>query len=1048
MGYGYIEVLDMDEPKKKKSNIFIKLLIFIVIIGVGIGGFLVTNKLLNKKEVIKDSIAPTLMDVSIYSDNVNDRNYAEVGNNIYLEFRADEKIENVPVVYINGKKVTVLKKEYYYLAMYTVVEQFEEDFVVSFNISDYKDKAGNKGVEVVNTNDFSKVIIPAIDKNIDKVLIDSLTLNKENIYMMVNNTEEVNVVVSPMNAYYEDVIWQSSDEVIVSIEDGKITANSVGHAVVSAMVEGKTVSTDVWVSDEEVEATSLKIISDNKTMYVGDKIKLDLEILPENATNTKVKWSSSNKKVISIVDGVLVAKKEGKAKVTAKLGDLKDVVEIVVEKKVVPVTDLTLNTNEVSLYVGYVYPMSVSISPYNATNKEVVWSSENTEIATVNKYGTIKGKKSGKTVVTATVDGKSSKVNVVVTDQKVKVSSISVSPNNSTIDLNQTLVLNTTILPSNATYESIEWSSSDGNIATVVDGVVTGKSEGKVTITAKAGGKSGTAIVNVKKPYVAVESLYLNATSANLEKGKTITLRGTVLPSNATNQVIEWISSNPSVATVSNGVVTALSSGTAIITAKCENVKVTATIKVIVPVKSIAIAVPAENVVYVGKTLSYHAAVSPSDATIKTVTWTSSDPSIATVKGGIVTGVSNGRVKIIASSGSASAYVYVTVRTLAENITFNGIPGVMEVGDIAEVKGIVLPTNAYDRTVTWSSSNTGVVKIASTSSNMATLSAVNNGTATITARCGSVSKSFTVRVDTPVKNIELSASTLELEVGGASAVINANIIPSTATVKNVNWSVTGSSVQITPTGNSVTVRGVENGTSTIIAEADGISKTFKVYVTTPLEYFTISPSSATINSDESIVLSLIPVPSTATIESVSWKSSNSSIATVSGSIRSASVHGISGGTATITAIVNGEISRSVNIHVEEVVQSVHVSPSSFSLPVGSSRSISGIINPSNASYTSMYWRSSNSGVASVSGGGRSATVIARSVGTTSIIFTVDGRSSSATVHVYDDGASSSLDNLKNSTLPNDILLNNNQKYDYVSDMMNDSSNTKIKANTL
>ena len=125
-------------------------------------------------------------------------------------------------------------------------------------------------------------------------------------------------------------------------------------------------------------------------------------------------------------------------------------------------------------------------------------------------------------------------------------------------------------LKASGTKGKIKWSSDKKSIATVSSkGVVTGKKKGSAVITAKYGKKKLTCKVTVKQP---VTSVKLNKKSATLEKGKTLTLKATVSPSNANNKGITWSSSNKKVATVSSkGVVKAVGKGTATITAKAKD---------------------------------------------------------------------------------------------------------------------------------------------------------------------------------------------------------------------------------------------------------------------------------------------------------------------------------------------------------------------------------------------------------------------------------------------------------------------------------------------
>ena len=170
-------------------------------------------------------------------------------------------------------------------------------------------------------------------------------------------------------------------------------------------------------------------------------------------------------------------------------------------------------------------------------------------------------------------------------DKDIAVTAVSLNKTSLTLEVGESYTLVVTVSPSNATDKSITWSSTNSSVASVSGGKVTAKSEGTTTITAEAhNGKTATCTVTVNEPVpevVEVTSVSLNKTSLTLEIGESETLTATVLPSNATDKSVTWTSSAQSVATVANGTVTAVGSGTATITATTSNGK-TATCTVIV----------------------------------------------------------------------------------------------------------------------------------------------------------------------------------------------------------------------------------------------------------------------------------------------------------------------------------------------------------------------------------------------------------------------------------------------------------------------------------
>jgi len=172
---------------------------------------------------------------------------------------------------------------------------------------------------------------------------------------------------------------------------------------------------------------------------------------------------------------------------------------------------------------------------------------------------------------------------VSTTINQIAVSKVTVNPSSVSLQIGgtTTATLTATVTPSNATYKTVTWSSSNTSVATVSSkGVVTAVGNGSAIITATADGKSASCSVSVGS--ISVTSVTLNSSSLSLKTGKSATLTATVLPNNAA-YTLTWTTSNSSVATVSDGVVTAVSPGTATIKAKAGSKTASCTVTVSAP---------------------------------------------------------------------------------------------------------------------------------------------------------------------------------------------------------------------------------------------------------------------------------------------------------------------------------------------------------------------------------------------------------------------------------------------------------------------------------
>ncbi len=174
------------------------------------------------------------------------------------------------------------------------------------------------------------------------------------------------------------------------------------------------------------------------------------------------------------------------------------------------------NTINTTLIVGENRPLIVTISPENATNKSITWSSNDTNIATVSNDGIVNAKNAGTVIITAkTNNGKTDNLSLTI-DKAVE--NISINEKDITLVVGENRTLSATISPEDATNKSITWSSSDTNIATVSDtGVITANNDGATTITSRAyNGKTSSITINVNKKEEPV-----SVSSSRIEDKKT-----------------------------------------------------------------------------------------------------------------------------------------------------------------------------------------------------------------------------------------------------------------------------------------------------------------------------------------------------------------------------------------------------------------------------------------------------------------------------------------------------------------------------------------------
>ncbi len=420
--------------------------------------------------------------------------------------------------------------------------------------------------------------------------VASVGFNKNVLELEVGETYKLNATVLPSNATDKTLIWSSSDSDVASVSDGLITARKEGEAEITAKSGNKQAVCTVTVkpeTDVTVPVTSVTLNQSVYTLAIGASYTLIPTVLPANATDRQVKWSSSNEKTVTVSDrGVIQAIAEGTSTIKAEAGGKSATCAVTVEKTIVAVTEVTLDRTSLTLKVNETFTLGATVAPENATDKAVKWTTSNSGVVRVSN-GTVTAVGEGTAKITAAAGGKSASCTVTVEKEEteiIPVESVTLNRNSLELGLNEAFTLSATVAPENATDKAVKWTTSDSGVVRVSNGTVTSVGEGTAKITATAGGKSASCTVTVKNAepeFIPVDSVTLNRESLELKVDETFTLTALIAPSDATETEIIWNSDNTSVATVADGIVTAVGVGTANITATAGGVTAVCEIGVI-----------------------------------------------------------------------------------------------------------------------------------------------------------------------------------------------------------------------------------------------------------------------------------------------------------------------------------------------------------------------------------------------------------------------------------------------------------------------------------
>ena len=859
---------------------------------------------------------------------------------------------------------------------------------------------GSATITATSTAEGCSNVKKSVTITVKPLAVTDLALDKESVVIEVGGSETVTATITP-ESVSQAVTAESNDTDVATVT---VNGNEV---IISSVAEGTTTVTITSVADNSfsktvnvtvnpVAITGVAISGSETEILVGGTTTLTAAVLPDNAVQT-VNWTTSDENVASVTGGIVTGVAVGTATITAT--STKDDTKsdtYTIEVKPVLVTDITITPDSKSLPVNGTVQLSATVLPVSATDKTYEWSSTDETVATVSADGLVTALKIGECTIKATAkDGSSVFGSCAISVEATKVTSISVLPATATLYVGgETKTLTASVLPNEATDKTYTWSSTDETVATVsAEGVVSPVKAGTCTIKATANDGSNVA----GECAVTVENIMPTAITIATSLGFTVgdaakTLTPTFTPANTTDQTVTWTSSDETVATVVDGVVTPVGEGTCTVTATSNadnSVKAECAVSVVASTVAVeGVTLPATQEVYFGKTATLTATVSPDDATNKAVSWESSDTETVSVDAnGVVTGnkIGSATITVTTEDGGKTAMCEVTViHKLIESITISEPTLALTLASGAtQLTATYSPEDATSTELTWSVDKPEIATVSSTG----VVTPVSEGTAIVTVANGSVSATCTVTVSAvEITAVTLDLSTLTFTMGDAAQTLTASVEPENATVKTVTWSSDNPSVA-TVTNGVVTPVGV--GECTITATAGAKSDVCNVTVNPKaVTGITLDKSTLEISVNGSAVLTPTVEPSDATNKTVIWHSAGESIATVTNGI----VTGVAAGVTTITATTeDGNFFAICDVTVKAntiAVTGVTLSPSGTkTVALNETLTFTATIAPSTATNKNVTWTSSNPSVATIADG--AVTLIAPGV-TTITVTTEDG----------------------------------------------------------
>lgn len=682
--------------------------------------------------------------------------------------------------------------------------------------------------------------------------VTGITLDQTSMTLDKGTTGKLTAILSPEGST-GTIQWTSSNDNVASIEqDGTVTAKGTGTATITASINGLSAACEVRVINP-LKGITITAPEDRHTLKKGQTLQLTIVPEPEDAEwDLTAEWESLDPDVAEVDgNGLVTAKADGSTTIRATVGELTADYEIRVQE--IKLTDFTLNKTETTLHRGESDKLTATPIPADTTDDtRVKWESSDPGSVTVDGDGNITAVALGGATITATM-GSFVKQCIVKVDAPLEA----IIPDQKEIHMlkGQSAQLGYTLDPSDTTDDrTVTMTSSDDEVVSVdsLTGTLTAKKKGTANITL-TGANDITAVVAVSVEEIPVEGVVLDKASAEIEKGEAITLTAKVMPENTTDsdKSITWSSSDESIVTVSpdktasgeSVTVTATGKGgRAVITAESGNGKA-AECQIHVPIHIESIEMKDVEILR-GKTASMLENVSfiPENTDDdRTLTWTSSDPSVASIDSqtGVVTALREGTATITATTTGTKVPVMTTAEvTVKENhltqefgdkIKFDELKDAVLKGqsvymnELLNFNSLVEEAQITDDfTLLWSVSDDTVASI----DQNGCLTGLKEGKTMVMVQIratdgnGDLTAEYSVETEVNVKEIPLNSIAFDKVIRemtvGEKAVLNILYNPADTTdSKDVEWSTSDPSV-LSVTNGQVTA--LKAGKATITAK--------------------------------------------------------------------------------------------------------------------------------------------------------------------------------------------------------------------------------------
>ena len=614
-------------------------------------------------------------------------------------------------------------------------------------------------------NEFTNIVEMAPSS----VLATSVILNQTEASLTEGETLQLTATVLPEDATDKTVTWTSSDENIATVDqNGLVTAVAVGTATITATTadgSNLSVSCEISVTTESVMTNTFEFCFHGESLAEGATVTIAAEEdewgFGEMCCYTNPNSDPENGLILKLLTGNTA---QGSATIT--------------------INENNSNPERILWSMGgncMIFGSNTSITKEFTTGNGICLVQFDAE--NIQSEGHLLA------TLTATIGGETHTVNIKFTNGEPI---LTLNPSNATLHVGEELLLSASINSNNNNLSpnDLQWTSSDNSVATVDStGKVTAKGNGTATITASTTDGSNLSASCQVTVITLVESISLDRSQIIMYKDDCYALTATILPETASNKNVSWTSSNSSIVSVDNdGNINAKATGIATVKATTTdgtNLSASCQVQVINHVSSVTFNYTS-LVLEEGEIKQITATVYPPNAYNNKLDWSSSNPSVAVVDStGLVTAINEGNTIISATTTDGSnitATCNVEVKAYTNAVIINKHETSIFAGGMEQLTAQVLPEDAYDKTVTWRTTNSYVASV--NSNGLVTANKV--GAAKIIATCKGISDTCVVNV-MGITRLTLDKHELTLDME-STETLNVTIEPDEAINKELIWS--------------------------------------------------------------------------------------------------------------------------------------------------------------------------------------------------------------------------------------------------------------------